>query len=175
MGKRAQMSRLTTNQRNSISVKFLKNNLYFCKGGSGGMKWTDAKGAETGSIGFLVSMVAGTEHIRFAYLRIDPFSGEKLYLDYTVRLSSTPCHFGGRRWWFCCPFVEDGKACNRRVGILYLGVGKYFGCRHCLNLTYQSSKDSHRFDDIAQRMGFADYKTFKKLPSGLKCASRKGQ
>ncbi len=163
MGRQSYSSRLTTNDCKSISVKFLKSNLYFYKGGSDGMKWKNTKGAETGSIGFSVSMIAGNEHIRLVYTRVVDFSGEKFDLDYTVRLSSTPCYFGGRRWWFRCPLEEDGRVCNRRAGTLYLAGDKYFGCRICYNLTYESSRDSHRFDGVVQRMGYADYKIFKKI------------
>jgi hypothetical protein len=62
-------------------------------------------------------------------------------LDYTVRLVTTACHLGGVRWWFICPLVKAGVACGRRVRKLYL-CGKYFGCRHCHNLTYRSSQES---------------------------------
>jgi hypothetical protein len=145
MGRRPYSSRLTTNQCKSISVKFLKKNLYFYKGGPGEINWTHL-GEKSGGIGFSVFMIAGNAHIRLSYTRTDRFSGEKSDLDYTVRLSSTPCYFGGKRWWFLCPLIEDEQPCNRRVGLLYLGGGKYFGCRHCYNLTYASSKSSHRFD-----------------------------
>ncbi|MFH1067896.1 MAG: hypothetical protein V1746_08355 [bacterium] len=87
------------------------------------------------------------------YTRTDTRTGEKSALDYKVRLVWTPCRFGGRRWWFICPLVINEKACNRRVGVLYLGNGKYFGCRHCYNLTYTSAKESHKFDRFYQRMG----------------------
>jgi hypothetical protein len=30
---------------------------------------------------------------------------------------------------------------------------RYFGCRHCHDLTYQSRRESHRFDRIWKRMG----------------------
>lgn len=50
---------------------------------------------------------------------------------YAVRLSQSPCHFGGYRWFFLCP------RCNKRVAHLY-HVGSMFTCRHCNNLTYQS-------------------------------------
>ena len=61
--------------------------------------------------------------------------------DYPVRLTTTPCHLGGVRWWFVCPLVVSGRACNRRVRKLYLR-GSYFGCRHCHKLTYRSCQES---------------------------------
>src|SRR5262249_51545398 len=62
-------------------------------------------------------------------------------LDYSVRLVTTPCHLGGVRWWFICPLSRNGVGCGRRVRKLYL-CGKYFGCRHCHNLTYRSCQES---------------------------------
>ncbi len=61
--------------------------------------------------------------------------------DYTVRLVSTSCHLGGRRWWFLCPLARNGVGCGRRARKLYL-CGRYFGCRRCHNLAYTSSQES---------------------------------
>ena len=72
---------------------------------------------------------------------------EAVTLDYTVSsafeepenirqvvpFTSTDCTFGNWRVWFVCP----ERSCERRVGRLYL-AGKYFLCRHCHDLTYQS-------------------------------------
>jgi hypothetical protein len=56
-----------------------------------------------------------------------------------VSLKWTPCNFGGERPWFVCPGVVNGVACGRRVAILY-GPGKYFLCRHCYDLCYESQR-----------------------------------
>lgn len=53
-----------------------------------------------------------------------------------VRLTQSPCYFGGNRWWLLCP------SCNRRVFKLYL-IEQYW-CRHCHNLTYRSRKRNKR-------------------------------
>jgi hypothetical protein len=62
-------------------------------------------------------------------------------IAYPIRLVTTPCHLGGVRWWFVCPLTRGGVACGRRVRVLYLS-GRYFGCRHCHNLTYTSTQQS---------------------------------
>ena len=55
-----------------------------------------------------------------------------------VRLTATPCHLGGQRWWFVCPLIIDGVACERRCRVLYRPSGaRYFGCRACCRLTYR--------------------------------------
>jgi hypothetical protein len=59
--------------------------------------------------------------------------GNKTDYKYAVSLVTTPCNFGGIRYWFACP------VCSRRVGGLYLVLGDaYFVCRGCNNLTYRS-------------------------------------
>ncbi len=162
MGRRSYSSRWTTEESKSISVKFLNEHHYFDGGVRwGGMDWT-RHGEKTGSISFVVSTVEGDEYVRFRYTQTDRHSGEKNDLDYKARLDSTPCNFGGRRWWFICPLVVNGRACNRRVGVLYLAGGRYFGCRHCQDLTYESSKTSHQFDRMFRRMGI-DPKEAKEL------------
>ncbi|MCX6804628.1 MAG: hypothetical protein NT111_01240, partial [Patescibacteria group bacterium] len=64
--------------------------------------------------------------------------------DYRVELSSTNCHFGGKRWWLICPLAVDGKLCNRRVRIIYKS-GSYFGCRACHNLCYSVQNENHHY------------------------------
>ena len=62
--------------------------------------------------------------------------GNKTDYDCEVSLVTTPCNFGGVRYWFGCP------SCGRRVAVLYLAPGDvYFRCRNCNNLSYQSRND----------------------------------
>lgn len=71
-----------------------------------------------------------------------------------VRLETTPTRFGGKRWWFICPLMVSGVACNRRAGKLYLPPGsRYFGCRTCHDLTYRSSQEAHREERLFGRLG----------------------
>lgn len=148
MGRRSYSDRWTVEECKSITTKFLNEHDYFTGGIRwGGMSWNQG-GETTGSIGFVVSTVEGDEYINFQYTQTDRYTGEKANLDYRVRLTWTHCHFGGRRWWFVCPLVVDGHVCNRRVGVLYLGNGKYFGCRHCYHLTYRSQKEHDKRIDV---------------------------
>jgi hypothetical protein len=76
------------------------------------------------------------EKIQLSYTITKKQDDEKKYLDYYVYLDTTPCNFGGKRWWFLCP------NCNRRRRILYLPPGAtYFLCRICHNLTYESQQE----------------------------------
>lgn len=154
MGRWSYSDRLTVEECKSITVKFLNKHGYLQSEAyrCGGMNWK-RNGQETGSIGFKISTLPGEEFIRFQYTHTKRDTEEKTELDYPVQLEWTPCHFGGRRWWFICPLVVNERACNRRIGVLYLARGKYFGCRHCHNLTYESSKESHKFDSMFLKMG----------------------
>ncbi len=72
---------------------------------------------------------AAPPYVRIA--RMVMSDGSSPEAGYFLDLTSTPCYFGGERYWFLCPF------CGDRVGVLYLG-GKKFGCRRCYNLAYKS-------------------------------------
>ena len=85
-----------------------------------------------------------TGQLRLIYNFRDNNLDEWESLDYPVRLQTTPCHYSGVRYWFTCP--ADG--CGRRVAILY-SAGKYFACRHCYQLSYQSQRELS--DDRANR------------------------
>lgn len=55
---------------------------------------------------------------------------------HAVDLSSTRPHLGGVRWWARCP------RCERRCGVLnILGAG-ILGCRVCLHLAYESTRET---------------------------------
>jgi len=69
--------------------------------------------------------------------------------EQVVRLRTTRPNFGGVRWWFSCPCIVGGEECGRRVGKLYRPPGsRYFACRHCHDLTYESCRKSHRHDGL---------------------------
>ena len=52
----------------------------------------------------------------------------------TVRLTSTPCTYGGARPWFLCPVRGE------RVAVLYMRAGR-FACRHCQRVAYRSQSE----------------------------------
>jgi hypothetical protein len=130
-----------------------------CVRRTGLLKWT--RNGETTS-----TMGCETNTLRDDYAPHDPArpwfrvfyrmtcSGEAF--DYKIRLKTTRPYFGGLRWWFTCALVVNGRACGRRARKLYR-KGAYFGCRHCLGLTYESCKASHKLDfflvPLAQKLG----------------------
>lgn len=82
--------------------------------------------------------------------------------EYALPLLTTPCRFGGIRWWLGCPL--GGGTCESRVAAMYLG-GPYFGCRHCLGLTYASTQQSDRRVRAFVRNGISEA-AFAALPAG---------
>jgi hypothetical protein len=129
----------------SVSISFLKKHDYLNESSrrSGAISWKNCYGEKTSSIGIVVSTFEGEKYVRFYYTVTDRSSGEKADYDYKVALTTTPCNFGGVRYWFICPLSRNGVYCGRRVGKLYKAPGgDYFGCRHCYNLSYESRNES---------------------------------
>lgn len=82
--------------------------------------------------------------LELTYSSTNKFTGEKRDFNYSVSIDSTPCNYGGQRYWFICPLILNDRSCHRRCRILYLPSGaSYFGCRLCYNLTYRSRQE-HR-------------------------------
>jgi hypothetical protein len=79
-----------------------------------------------------------------------------------VGLTWTACNYGGSRPWFICPGVVNGRQCGRRVAILYAG-GRYFLCRHCYDLTYESRNESVSFRLLSKAHKFRE-----RLGAGLR-------
>ncbi|MBC8234705.1 MAG: hypothetical protein ISR58_13860 [Anaerolineales bacterium] len=116
-------------------------------GFSGRTRWTRGE-REIGSISFRVLGNERPNALRLIYTK-GAKSGNPEEFDYQVNLTTTPLAWGGVRYWFLCPIV----GCVRRVGCLYLPPGgKYFGCRHCYNLSYQSQQEGNSERSMFRRL-----------------------
>jgi hypothetical protein len=105
-----------------------------------GLTWTRKLSGHTNSVGIVVN-VLDEPHIKLNYTITDREDNKTDY-DYKVALTTTQCNFSGKRYWFICPLVRNGVPCGRRVGTLFLSSGgKYFGCRHCYDLSYESRNE----------------------------------
>lgn len=87
--------------------------------------------AETGLRGTRVTIHVRWDRVQLEYM-VTNWKGESETLYQWIRLETTPCHFGGERWWFQCPKAD----CGRRVRRLYRG--RYFLCRKCYGLNFHS-------------------------------------
>lgn len=118
-------------------------------GQSFGWSWKDDQGNEKGSISVRVL----SDAVELFYI-INPKSESPEEIHYQVPLTRTSCNYGGGRPWFVCP----GTGCGRRVVKLYLG-SKYFLCRNCHNLAYESQRENrsdrlfYKAQKIKKRLG----------------------
>ena len=104
---------------------------------TGELSWTQEPSGLESSIRADVSTFRGKQFLQIHDMEEKQSGMQEIF--YKIPLTTTPCFFGGIRYWFVCPWYSDGNYCGKRVGVLYKG-GKYFACRHCYNLTYRSRK-----------------------------------
>jgi hypothetical protein len=134
----------TTEQSKRIELSWLRKHDYLNGYRGGNISWSRS-GEPTGNINIQVSTYPDNPNIKFIY-KVRKHGGEEEWrdIDFSFRMESTPCRFGGKRWVFICGLYKNGQYCGKRVRILYQ-VGDYFGCRHCADLTYDSCNESKRF------------------------------
>ena len=110
------------------------------------------------------------EQITSLYRQWSGTAGEWEDVEEPVPLSWTACNFGGERPWFVCPGARGG----RKVAVLY-GPRRYFLCRHCYDLVYESQRENdmsralRRAQDIRKRLGGSANMTepFPEKPEGM--------
>jgi len=146
------MARNQAEQSNALSVFFLKKYGYFDKDLSykaGTITWTYGCSGNKSSVGIRMRRYDWNTpdeitYINLHYTHTSNWDGEKSDMDFDIKMTTTPCKFGGKRYWFICPLTKNGRYCGRRVGVFY-SIGKWFGCRHCGNIAYQAQFEGGRF------------------------------
>ncbi len=130
----------TTAGARRLDVRQLHRAGRLLPGGEYGWHWTDG-----GMVTIRVGATAVEGRALYLVLHYRSRCGGDTWEDVAepVRLTWTPCRYGGWRPWFRCPAAVNGVACRRRVAILY-GAGKYFACRHCYRLAYPSTRETPR-------------------------------
>lgn len=154
----------TTDGQHSLDVNWLNRHGYLTSGRRSSVRWT-RRGEETGNIG----LRAESGQLVLVY-RSRSHGGEWEDVEEPIRLTWMDCNYGGQRPWFICP----GAHCGRRVGKLY-GAGKYFLCRHCYNLAYESQREQPRdrllrkVQGIRSRLGgsMSTIDPFPRKPKGM--------
>ncbi len=156
MGRWSYSSKTEADYVKKIETSFLKKHEYFRYWWrSGTVTWTTHFGKES-SVGIEVSLNNDTfKYLRIHYTQTSNDTGEKKDFDYKIPLTTTPCRFGGVRYWYICPMSRSGVYCGRRVGVLYK-VGDFFACRHCNDLTYESRKVSGRQKAFGRIISFPE-------------------
>lgn len=148
---------------NSLSIFWLKKHGYLDGGWRhGSIKWTYGLSGNESSIDFIVN-IGGEEgdYIKLQYTYTNRWSGKKENMNYKIQLTTTPCNYGGKRYWLICPLSKNGQYCDRRVGVIY-SIGKWFGCRHCAELTYGSRNLSGYQKAVGRVISIPELKQLKK-------------
>jgi hypothetical protein len=139
----------TTEECHAVDIRYLRRNGLLTSDRGFSLSWSRA-GRETGSI----RAVIYRDRIVLSYSHHGGQGGEWEKVEEPLPLEWTSCNFGGERPWFLCP----GAGCSRRVAIIY-GPGKYFLCRHCYDLRYESQREDkndralRRARKIRKRLG----------------------
>ena len=130
-----------TESQHRIDIRWLKKQKYLRSGISGSLSWSN-RGEKTGSINFHMEELKMILNYRHR-----PRDGEWEDVKQNIYIERTSCNYGGYRKWFLCP------RCSKRVALLY-GAGRYFFCRHCYQLTYDSCNTSplQRIYDKANKL-----------------------
>ncbi len=147
MGRSSYSDRLFADGLKKVRITWLRANGYLTLGRyggftRGGIKWVDSWSRQENSIGFCISTFEDKMFINLYYNQTEAY-GTKERINYKIPLTTTKCNFGGKRFWFICPLRKNNRYCGKRVGVLYL-TDKYFGCRHCYDLTYESRNENRR-------------------------------
>jgi len=157
------MTRAVAEQSHALSIFWLKKHGYLpIDGGSSStiIKWTGLGNESSVWLTLFINRqgngwnftneeikkyeIKKQNYIRLYYTHTDRSSGERSEMDYIIELVTTPCNYGGVRYWFICPLSKNGQYCGKRIGVIYM-IGKWFGCRHCGNIAYQSQFESEKY------------------------------
>ena len=164
MGRWSFSSKEEVDYLKKVEIWWLKKHGYLNGWKYGGMEWKSGFSDKKSSIGIGVCTIEN--YVRFLYTQTEE-NGEKKQFDYKVRLTTTPCNYGGIRYWFICPLVKNKQPCHRRVGVLYK-AGDYFGCRHCYDLTYSSKNENRRYKNYPLLFWLKSLKKIEELEEKIK-------
>ena len=129
---RYRYSATTTSESKRIDIRYLRQQGSLYDGRMGSLNW-NCRGEPSGSVMYHI----GGETFTLDYGVREP-GGEWEPIKLRVPLTTTPCRYGGERYYFLCV----GLGCGRRCEVLY-SAGKYFVCRKCAGLIYDSQKGGH--------------------------------
>ena len=127
----------------SLDVNRLHREGCLSPGKRGHCVWT-RNGEEFGRIDYH----ATERHFVLDY-KVRLHGGEWETITQSIPLTYAECHYGGKRPYFRCNGIVNGRHCLRRVGKVFAG-GRYFLCRHCYNVAYASQSEP-RYDRMLRR------------------------
>jgi hypothetical protein len=133
-------------------------------GALGNLKWS-RQGEVFSSISFRVRYACYEDDLILVLTYTVTSRDEKIPIEQEICILKTPAYFGNYRYWMTCPLCgRIDKLCK-----LYLAPGaKYFGCKRCYNLTYESCQQSHMFDRLYAGLGAPMGMTARQVKDELK-------
>lgn len=116
---------------------------------SGILRWVNVSTQEeAASVSFESRLGEDGGFIRLRWTSTNRWTGEKRQYESQIALTTSPQHFGGRRWWFVCPCTGQRSTC------LHLPPGaNTFASRKAHCLAYESQRETPR--DRALSRAFA--------------------
>jgi len=126
-------SKTTFEEMQRLDIPSLKKAGYLSEGNRFGTWNWNCGGEPSGSI----TLHSNGWQLTVSYKRKPWYEDEWEDVQQTIQLVTTPCHFGGERKWFKCPY------CKKRVGVLALG-NDMFACRKCYKVPYGSQSESRQ-------------------------------
>lgn len=137
MGRYYWIKRDTVEGSQNFTIGFLKKHKYLDRGNKfGNINWS-INGSPTGSIS-IITYMDEISRVNLDYTITNNSTGKKRFANYDVRLVSTACNFGGKRWWFLC------WNCTSKTTTIYRSDHDKFLCRKCANLAYESQNKNRR-------------------------------
>lgn len=130
-----------TNEVRRVDIRYLRKRGWLYSGASGSLSWSRG-GKESGRVAYRIKDRMFTLNYRFCR-----YGDEWEPMELHVPLLTTPCRYGGQRYYFQCP----NQNCRRRCELLY-SYDKYFLCRKCCGYLYTSQKGD-RLDRLQEAKG----------------------
>jgi hypothetical protein len=153
------MAKVISNRLYKISTVTLRKAGFFKGLSVGSLTWERSDGKVVIDI---EASTIGDNYLRLQYPMKDQQGREAKQIDYKMHLVSTPCRFGGKRFWLICPASVRDNYCGRRVSVLYR-YGDYFACRHCHNVTYASRNLSGKHKTLGYAHLYANLDYLRRL------------
>jgi len=124
-------SKSTLDSQCAVDIRYLKKQKALIDGNNGSLTWS-SRGEKVAGVDYQVKK----NGIKLIYNCRIAGSEKWEAIEQFVRFDYTPCNYGGERTWLLC------TGCNKRVTSIY-PVQKYFLCRHCCGLNYQSQHEDY--------------------------------
>jgi hypothetical protein len=121
-------------------------------------QWKNDEGEQVASVSCSVNQEGDGLNISYSWSSYHQPENQPANIH--IRLRTTPCNYGGVRWWFACP------SCNRRAAILYITGGRLC-CIKCGRFSYASQRG-----DVMDRAWIKQRKLESRLIDG--CHKPKG-